>query len=415
MSSQIEVINSLIERLLKNESLEKTTLAVLESLKSELNAFAGVIFLIDSENKIIYPFEHTRSKVIDYANKILAKDPFTISFKLDVKSKVGCVQVVLENKIKIVDDLSEFFSPTISATKLKMIGKFLGLKKSMMVPILIDNNVVGVLLIVFKRDVLSELDKEVVQLYANLSGIALENQRNITKLQRQYELERETAAMLTHELKTPIAIAHNSSELLSMTLKKYEKIIDKDFLKKIKLQQFEIHESIKKMNRICDSIFRLNEVENRLSTDFQEIDLKKSIGQMVEFYRKYLVKDVKLEFDSKVDKGSYRGPGIQFEQVVSILLENAIKYTEKGKIVVDLRVSKDKLRCIVSDTCIGIRKVDSGKSFERFYRGKDRKLLKKDEGLGLGLYIAKKIVEKFNGKLEVRGNKPRGTVFEVEM
>ena len=103
------------------------------------------------------------------------------------------------------------------------------------------------------------------------------------------------------------------------------------------------------------------------------------------------------------------------EQVLSNLLDNAIKYTEPGgriEVAVDSR--GDAVEARVADTGIGIPEEDLNRIFERFYRvdpGRSRDM----GGTGLGLSIVKHLAEAQGGSVRVRHNEPRGTVFTIEL
>lgn len=409
---KISIINSIAEKILSNRSIEKTTTSILENLKSELDAFAGVIFLFKPETEEIYAFAHTDDKNIKLANKILARDPSSITFKMSEQRPL-MVQAYLQNKIIIDNNLANFFSPVINRATLNMIQRFLGIKACLCSPVRINNKAVGCLFMVFKSDQIDERMFSLVQLYANMSGIALENHRNIERIRQQYEAEKESAALLTHELKTPIAIAYNSSELLSLTIKKYEKLFSSEFIDKLKDQQSEIQESIVRMNRICNSIFSLTEVENNLSIENQKLNLSQTVGGVMKVYQARLKQKLRLAYSEKLKSGVFYGPAVQFEQVICIVLDNAIKYSKQGVISVNLSLDGKNMTCSVSDQGEGIPKAERQRVFERFYRA-GKHSSKKESGLGLGLYIAKKIMDKIGGTINILDNpKGVGTKFVI--
>ena len=95
-------------------------------------------------------------------------------------------------------------------------------------------------------------------------------------------------------------------------------------------------------------------------------------------------------------------------------MDNAIKYTNKnGKIDVELNHDKNKIKLKVRNTGEGIKKEDLDKIFERFYRV-DTSRARETGGYGLGLSIAKSIVESHNGKIYAESNIGKDTTFIVE-
>lgn len=101
----------------------------------------------------------------------------------------------------------------------------------------------------------------------------------------------------------------------------------------------------------------------------------------------------------------------KIKQLLIILLDNAIKYTQEGdRIKVALKRAENGFNLVVSDTGIGIDKGEEEKIFDRFYRGNNAKSL---NGTGLGLSIAKSIVLSHEGKISATHNIPRGLVISV--
>jgi two-component system sensor histidine kinase CiaH len=99
-------------------------------------------------------------------------------------------------------------------------------------------------------------------------------------------------------------------------------------------------------------------------------------------------------------------------ELLAILLENALKYTEQGGIIrVATRSEDNKVVLTVSDSGIGISDEAMGRIFTRFYR--EERQQSKADGSGLGLYIASLIAQRHGGKIKVEHNQPKGSVFTV--
>ena len=103
------------------------------------------------------------------------------------------------------------------------------------------------------------------------------------------------------------------------------------------------------------------------------------------------------------------------KQLMTILFDNAIKYTEEdGKIEFVVYATDRHLYLTVTDNGIGISAADKKKIFDRFYRV-DKARTRQKGGFGLGLSLAKQIVDALRGTITVKDNKPRGTIFEVKI
>lgn len=399
-------LNNIAEMILGNVGADITRVEILQYLENSLQTFGAVALEIDFSNKALVLKSFTQSKLIKRVMKMVPIDVYKLNYPLN--SDVLISRCVKEDKLMSSAYLRDFFYPVFKWGKLlDTVQKVLGLKLAMAMPIKVNNKVIGAFFCVSKREKMLSVELQLLQLYANLYGIALENNRNIDNLNKLYQAEKETSAMLTHELKTPIAIAYNSSELLGILIKKYDRVFPPDYLEKLRGHQLQIQESILRMNGICNSIFSLTEVENHLNIDNQKLNLNDSVGRLVDVYRAYKSSSIELDYTQKIKSGIYYGPGIQFEQVVSIILENAFKYTKSGKISVDLKMDGKKIVCMITDTGPGILENDKQKVFEKFFRsGKANS--KKESGLGLGLYIAKKIMDKIGGTISILDN-PKGS------
>jgi signal transduction histidine kinase len=107
----------------------------------------------------------------------------------------------------------------------------------------------------------------------------------------------------------------------------------------------------------------------------------------------------------------------KIRQVFANLLSNAVKYSKKdGKVVVDLKDTRveNKVLITVKDTGLGIPKKQQSRMFEKFFRA-DNVQTAETEGTGLGLYIAKAIIEGHGGKIWFESEENIGTTFFVEL
>ena len=106
---------------------------------------------------------------------------------------------------------------------------------------------------------------------------------------------------------------------------------------------------------------------------------------------------------------------VLLKQLMTILYDNALKYTEEeGKIRFIAQFKDRYLYLRVEDNGPGIADEDKKRIFDRFYRV-DKARTRQKGGFGLGLSLAKQIVEAFNGTISVRDNKPKGSIFEVKL
>ena len=103
------------------------------------------------------------------------------------------------------------------------------------------------------------------------------------------------------------------------------------------------------------------------------------------------------------------------KQLMTILFDNAVKYTEEDGVIKFIVWSKDRsLYLRVSDNGPGINNEDKKKIFDRFYRV-DKARTRQKGGFGLGLSLAKQIADALKGTITVKDNRPKGTIFEIKI
>jgi len=122
-----------------------------------------------------------------------------------------------------------------------------------------------------------------------------------------------------------------------------------------------------------------------------------------------------LNFSSKDAPLTAQADLGKMKQVFSNLVDNAIKYTKEGSVTVTAEKSGDKIRVTIADTGIGIAKEDLDTLFAKFTRAKDANKVN-TTGTGLGLYVAKQLVEGHKGTIRIESEGPgKGTRFIVEL
>lgn len=213
------------------------------------------------------------------------------------------------------------------------------------------------------------------------------------KLKKLDAAKSEFISIASHQLRTPLTVIKGYISMLM--LGDFGPIAEKE---KEPLEK--IYESSERLIQLVENLLNVSRIESgRLQFNFKVMQLE------------YLVLSVMEELDKKAkDKGLglvYLKPKkllseIKFDeeklrQVVVNLIDNSIKYTAKGKVEVGLKQSARAIEFSVSDTGAGIKKDDLPKLFQKFSRGTGKTAAM--EGTGLGLYVARQMVEAHKGKI----------------
>ena len=175
-----------------------------------------------------------------------------------------------------------------------------------------------------------------------------------------------------------------------------------------------------RMNQIVSDLLILSELEeNKREVNFEPLNLEGIAANILTIYReKIRLKKLQLEVDIEKDLPTMKGERFKLEQMFINLLDNALKYTDKGKISVVIHRcdgedrSSGRIKIQVKNTGVPIPEKSLSRIFERFYvvdKSRSRKL----GGTGLGLAIVKHVVLMHKGEISVENRKQEGTVFTI--
>ncbi len=212
----------------------------------------------------------------------------------------------------------------------------------------------------------------------------------------------------SHELRTPITVILANLNILAS---KKEELI------KTRYQWIDnTKEEASRMKQLVDELLFLARSDDRQSKlVFSEINLSEVLlSRMLSFEALAFEKGIKLDYDI-ADNLKILGHEGNVKQLLSILLDNAMKYCgEKGSVCLKAYCVKEKTFVLIQNSGEPIDKEDLKHIFERFYRT-DKSRARTEGGYGLGLAIAKTIVESMHGRISVFSDKENGTVFKLEL
>ncbi len=210
---------------------------------------------------------------------------------------------------------------------------------------------------------------------------------------------------ITHELKTPIAVAKLNLE----TLQKHKL----DEARQQKILAMTLQET-NRLNDLTNNILLSSQLEaGGYKKVNQDIDLTELCGTLVKEMRQRYPEQL-FHFDA-AKEWHIKGDPLLIHILVSNLLDNAVKYSGKNSpVAVSLQGTDHMVEITVSDLGPGIPDEEKHKIFRRFYRiGREEQ--RKTKGTGLGLYLCKKIAADHHGSVSVRDNQPAGSVFTLSI
>lgn len=239
--------------------------------------------------------------------------------------------------------------------------------------------------------------KEIAQLTDTINNLA-------ETLENQEALRKRLTADVAHELRTPLATLQSHMEAMIDGIWKPSA----DRLKSC-------HEEIMRINRMVGDLEKLAkyESENLILTK-TSFDISELIRHIIRnFENEFLNKDIDIEFMGEGE--IVEADKDKISQVIINLISNAVKYTPQGGTVeVSVKGSHDVTEIVVKDTGKGIPPEDLPHIFERFYRA-DKSRNRMTGGAGIGLTIAKAIIEAHKGKVQVKSKTDEGTEFIISL
>jgi len=214
---------------------------------------------------------------------------------------------------------------------------------------------------------------------------------------------------ISHEIRTPLNGILGFAELLTdedtdeQQSKKYKEIIQA---------------SSKRLLSTVSDVIELSKIQARQKeVDVHEFDVEKIIQKVSKYYEKEIEKkNLKLvkKYPNSKNKYVLTTDENKFEQILSYLINNAVKFTSKGEIEIGYYVKKDSYAFYIKDTGIGINS-ENAKNIFKYFSQEEITSTRKYEGLGLGLSISKSLVDMLGGSIRFESELHKGTTFYVNL
>ena len=391
-----------------------STLDLKELLNRITNAFKEVL---NTEDASIMLYNEEEDKLYFYQLTNLADE--IVLKEVILKMGEGIAGYVAETKESlIVNDVQKDGRHDKRADK--STGKTT--KNLIAIPVKYQERFIGVMEGINKIEGdFNEVDLKLALSFGNIAAVALENAKlheetsnNLKRIKELEEAKSEFISVISHELNTPITPIQG---YLDMILSRFEQLGPdniRNFLEVIKGRVSHLHMLIK-------DLFIVNEVhELRTNLYMKEVDIRNIINEKIKLWDKEKathkiilkegenIKSFKIEADpDKLGHSLYH------------LLDNAGKFSEMGKtinILLDKVILNDKdfIQIIIKDEGIGIEEEYQEKIFDNFFQisaGSTREY----GGLGIGLFICKKIIDVHNGNIFCRSKPGEGSQFYIQI
>ena len=415
-----------------NETTRKLKLEIAERKKAEqiqkvLYNISNAVITTKNLDELIKRIQQELGTIIDTTNFYIAfydskTDTISLPFFEDEKDKFSSFPAGKTLTNYVIKTHKSLLATKEKINQLKKTGEFEGVGTSsevwLGVPLKVKGEVTGVLVVQSYTDknVYNESDKKILEFVSHQISISIERKKTEEDLQlaleKAQESDRLKSAFLTnmsHEIRTPMNGILGFTELL-----KDPEVSDDEQVGYIKI----IEKSVNRLLNTINDIIEISKIDaGQVEIVKSDVSVNKILKEQYEFYSLMAQsKGIELIYKlSLTDKEvTIYTDKQKIENILAILIKNAIKFTKQGNISIGYTLEKDeggeKLQFYVKDTGVGIPSDRIEAIFNRFEQA-DIKDTRAFEGSGLGLAIAKSYVEMLDGDIWVISEEGSGSTF----
>jgi len=273
------------------------------------------------------------------------------------------------------------------------------------VPLTSGNQTIGVLNLQSTQSVEFNIDRlRVLKLYSTLATLKLRNIELLSELQEALQMRDLFISMASHELKTPMTAIYAYIQLVRKKVLQNQ-VPDRDWIDIIMRET-------KRLSSLVNELLQVNQIRTaKLKYTFKTIYIRDVIRQALQNFKStHQERIVKFRDSAPRAKGIILADSDKLLQVIINLLNNAAKFSSADKsIKLILAITTNEVVIRIKDQGTGIPPKDLPHIFEEFYKGRGNA----KEGLGLGLFISKTIIDQHKGTIKVTSHLRKGTTFSI--
>lgn len=409
------------------EEISQAKGATLDELKLKIKRLAAINEVIYDINRS-FEIDICVKRFIDKVSTILTAEISSLMLldkkkeELVVRIAKGMKDDIVKNaKVKLGEGISGWVAKEAKPLLIEDVkshpqfktkdGRSYKTNSFMSVPLMVDSEVLGVVNVTDKIDKtnFTEEDLYILVSIANNAAASIKNSIHYEELKRLNKVKSDFLAVLSHELKAPLINVKGSIDVL---LKDSYDILNEDQRKFLSIAK----NNIERLLRLIDDLLDLSKLEaGAVLMKRDRLDIANLIRSVAASFKPELEKrsiDLHLSLPRE---NQIWGDSDRLEQVFNNLLANAIKFTpQRGRIEFTFEDLGENIRVVLGDNGPGISKENLPKVFDKFSSlcVADSSIVK---GTGIGLSIAKDIVEMHKGAIWVESEVGKGSKFFVEL
>lgn len=259
----------------------------------------------------------------------------------------------------------------------------------------------------YDQQIQSDRRDEIGKLADSVNRMANALKADIAQLQAVDTLKNEFITITSHNLRTPLTIIEGNLSLMHSA----------GLSPELNVQVAAIEESAQRLSDFAEQMLTIAAIEGGSKLNAHDVvTAEKLLAPLIEKF-KPLAQAKHIDFKVTLNdaKTEVTANSRQLAMAISNVLDNAVKFTaEGGSVQLETGLKAGHMRITVHDSGIGIKPAEMSKLFTKFHRGTD--VLTYDyEGTGIGLYVAKLIVEQHGGTIKADSTEGKGSTFVIEL
>lgn len=419
----LAVLRAVDKLILSNLSLPYIAQEIVNLLGQKQRMLGAAVTTIDERTGALTIQAITRLTKIAPLDKVIKQfTGMTVAPEEMQRNASRFAQAINERRVIAGDDLVEFTCPPLKPSQARKIQQLGRIKHIVVYPVVAGDRVSGAMIYLFNRssDSIDAKDTELMEAVTSEVGIALENARLISQIEainkklqaanqhlQQLDANKdEFISIASHQLRTPLT-----------AIKGYVSMLLEGDFGPVRPEQATVMQQLEQStNQIINMVNELLSVSRINAQKFELVkaptrleDLAVDVVAELRPLAKQKSLPVRLHLPAK-SPGELMIDPMRIRQAILNFLDNALKYTTKGYVDVTLRQDGQDVVLTVTDTGIGIPKKDLEQMFTKFFRAKNaRELLV--TGSGLGLFVAKRVIDSHRGSCIMESQEGRGSTF----
>jgi K+-sensing histidine kinase KdpD len=356
------------------------------------------------------------STIVDEAIKLVDAYSAGVYLKKDDKFTIAYASKPYMYKIVPRKNANTYKAFTLRKTIIADIGdvgkahpevKREGIKSSIFIPLSYETEAIGVLTLDSKkRKAFTEESKRILLLFGSFASLEINKAELYAQTKEAADTRDLFISLAAHELRTPMTTMNGYIQLILAKLRDKKKVDTKWI--------YELAFEANRLKLLVDEFLEINRVRTgKVQYDLRQISLSETIKRAVSAFS-FTKPDRKIVLINKINskKDKIVGDMDRLIQVFTNILENADKYSPEDKEIVIKTNNKTFFFAVdITDKGQGIERKDLPSIFKGFYKGKHSL----HEGMGLGLYLAKRIIDAHKGEIYIKSKVGKGTKITIKL